>query len=114
MGNLEGWRFRFAQNLEFFHDDFHLAGGHLWIVGSLEALRHFSGDGDDPLRTDRLGNRKKFLRSLRMTDNLREAVAVSDIEEDESTVVATRVDPAAERHRCTSVFGRQFAAGVST
>ena len=54
----------------------------------------------------------RFRVLLRIEDGLHEAVVVTQVDEDEATVVSPPVHPAGERDRLALVRGTQFAAGV--
>ena len=86
--------------------------GQLGVFRPLEALGHFAGDLDDILVTQsvgRFGHRGLLFRS---EDNLRDTLAVAQIDEDNPAVVAARADPAGQGHAVADVFVAQSRAVV--
>ena len=66
---------------------------------------------DHELAADGRGDRVRLRRLLRVDDDLGDAVAVAQVEEDELAQVATAVDPAGERDRAADVLGAGVGAG---
>jgi hypothetical protein len=68
--------------------DFDLAGGQVGIDGAFGAVIDDALDGDDVFGADGLGQTVGLGVGLRVEDQLGEAFAVSEIDEDDAAVVA--------------------------
>jgi len=90
-----------------------LAGRQFRIGRSFGPSRDFAGDLQDPFAADRFGELEVFGAAFGRDDDLRLAVAVAQIDEEDALVVAIGIDPAAERDGLADVRGSELAAGVS-
>jgi hypothetical protein len=111
-GGREGRNFGVVEDEELGGGDLDLAGFHLWVddVGSAKA--DLTDGGDDVLGADVLGFGMALGRDFFVEDNLRDAVAVAQVEEDEVAVIAAAVDPAHEGDGFAGVGSAEFAAGM--
>src|SRR5690606_19329284 len=73
---------------------------------------HDALDGDDVLAAEPLGRGVGLGGDLLGEDDLREAVTVAEVGEDEATEVPLRVHPPLEDHFAADVAGAEGAAGV--
>ena len=88
------------------------AGGHVGIGEAFAAVAEDSGDGDDVLGARGFGLGVGFGGDFLIEDNLGDAGAIAEIEEDEVAVVAAAVDPTHEGDGLAGVGAAEFAAGV--
>jgi hypothetical protein len=58
-----------------------------------------------------LAHGAQLRRCIRVHDHLRDAVAVTDIEEPDAAVVTVPMHPSVERHRGPGIAGAQRSAG---
>ena len=111
--DLERGGLRGVEDLELVDEDLDVAGGHLLVVLALGTLAHDAGDLDRPLGADVLGGVERGAAGvLGVEGDLRHAVAVAKVDEDETAVVAAVPDPTGERDGLADVIGAQLAAGV--
>ena len=76
-------------------------------------MAHCTGDGDGPLGTDGLGGVERLgARKLRVERALRETLAVAQVDENETAVVAAVLHPTIQRDGSANVAGAQLATGV--
>ena len=111
-----GWRERrnpgLIQDTQFVGDDFYFAGGHFGIDDVFAAEAHLADGGDDVLGAGLLGLRVCGGALVLVENDLREAVAVAEVEKDEVAVIASAVDPAEKHDGFTGVGCSQFSTGV--
>ena len=111
--DLEGRGHGGVKHLELAHQDLDAAGGQLLVVLALGTLAHGAGDLDGPLGADGLGGVEGGAAGvLGVKGDLRHAVAVAQVDEDQAAVVAAVPDPAGERDGLADVLGAQLATGV--
>ena len=111
--DLEGRRLGGVEDHDLVDEDLDLAGRELGVVHALGALTHDARDLDRPLGADGLGRVERVAAGvLRVKGDLRHAVAVAQVNEDEAAVVAAVPDPAGQRDRLADVLAAQLAAGV--
>ena len=111
--DLEGRRLGGVEDLDLVDQDLDLAGRELGVVHPLGALAHGARDLDRPLGADGLRSVEGLTAGvLRVKGDLRHAVAVAQVDEDEAAVVAAVPDPAGERHGLADVLAAQLAAGM--
>ena len=101
-----------VEDEQFRRGDFDFAGRHFGIDSVSAAQANLAYRGDDVLRTDMLGLGVALGGQFLVEDNLRDAVAVAQVKEDEVAVVAAAIDPAHEGHDLAGVRGAELAAGV--
>ena len=94
---LEGRRYRGIQHFDRVTEDFYFTARNVGIHRSLRAGTHLARDLEAELVAHRLGNREHF-RTIRIADDLRQALAVAQVDKDDATVVAPTMGPAAESH----------------
>ena len=92
--------------------EFDVAGGHVGIGEAFAAVAEDSSDGDDVLGARGFGLGVGFGGDFLIEDNLGDAGAIAEIEEDEVAVVAAAVDPTHEGDGLAGVGAAEFAAGV--
>ena len=90
--------------------DLDFAGGHLGVDGVGVAQADLADGGDDVLGPHLLALGVAVGRELFVENDLGDAGAVAQVEEDEIAVVAAAVDPAHQDHLFAGVGGAQFAA----
>jgi hypothetical protein len=92
----EGWSLGDVENLGAASTDLEGAGGELGILGALGTAGDLTLDGEDILGA-RLIRDEGRLRGLGgVEDDLNQAGAVAEVDEDEATMVAAAVDPTVE------------------
>lgn len=72
----------------------------------------FAGDAEDVFAAYGAGGGVRIGVAFGADDDLDDAVAVAEVEEDQAAVVAAAVYPAAELDAASDVFSAQGAAGV--
>ena len=95
-------------------DEFDFAGGQRGVGLAFQTRRDLAGDGDDILRAQPVrlpGDGGVFLGP---EDDLRDAGAVAQVDEDDAAVVAARIDPAGEGNGLAHVGGAELVARVCT
>ncbi len=90
--------------------DFDLAGRQVGVEGALGPPPHLAIDSHHPFRAQRLGKLER--RTVGVGYNLRDAVVVTQIDEQDAAVVADAVAPAREAHRFTDIALAKRGAGV--
>ena len=111
VGDRERRRLRFVQHRELRDDDFDLAGRQLRIDGLRRAAPHLAHDADDELGPQPLGLGHQRLVVL-VEDDLRDAGAVADVDEQQPAQIAHAMHPAQQRRRPRRRRRAQLAAGV--
>ena len=91
---------------------FDFAGGHVGVVEACAAAADVAFDGDDVLGAGGVGLVVRAGQTFFVDDDLGDAGAVAEVEEDEAAVVAAAVDPAHEDDVLPRVFGAEFATHV--
>ena len=77
-------------------DELDFAGGHVGVGEAFAAGADLAGDGDDVLGAGGFGLEVAGGAGLLVDDDLGNAGAVAEVDEDEAAVVAAAVDPAHE------------------
>jgi len=95
---LEGWRDRRIEYLEFMTQYFDLAGIEVGIIGAFGTCTYQTRDAQTELVTHRLGG-LEHVGTIRITDDLNQAFAITQIDEDDAAVVTATMDPAAQADR---------------
>ena len=110
--HVEGRGLRLVQHLDLGRHDLDVAGRKLRVLRSLRSRPHRSPNAEDPFvaHLPEGGVRCGVLVGVR--DNLRDPVAVTQINECEPALVAARVHPAGERHLLARKRGARLAAGM--
>ena len=101
-------RLRRVQNAQFAGDDFDFARSEIGI--RLLPLHHAPDDGDHKFRAQFLGARVRGGMLLLVENDLRQARAVAQIDENQIAEVAPLVDPAHQDDVFVGVRGAQIAA----
>ena len=112
VGGREWRRLRFVEEQEFVGDDLDLAGGHVGVAEAFAALADGAFYGDDVLVAGGFGLGVGCGADLFVEDDLGDAAAVADVEEDEVAVVAAAVDPAHEDYVLASLLCAEIATHV--
>ena len=94
----EGGRFCLAEDVECIDQHLDLAGGQLGVFHSLGAFAHRSLQGQDVFAADAVGLPVGIGLGLRVEDDLNDAFAVAQIDEDDPAVVAAAMHPAHQDH----------------
>ncbi len=88
-----------------------VAGRHLRVGGALRALADEAIDPDNVLVAEVAGGVVGVPGDLGVEDDLGDAEAVAQIDEDQAAKVTTAVDPALQRHLLAGVVEPELAAG---
>ena len=112
-GGREGRRLGFVEQQQLVGDDFDLAGGHVGVFEARAAAADVAFDGDDVLGARGVGLVVRGA-DLLVDDDLRDAGAVAQVEEDEVAVVAAAVDPAHQNHVLPRVFRAKLATHAAS
>ncbi len=110
--DVEGRRLCLGEDRERAGLELDLAGCQAGVLHARQAARDVALDRDHELRPAAGRDGVGLGRVGGVHHDLREAVAVAHVEEDELAVVAAAVNPAREAGRATLVGGAQGAAGV--
>ncbi len=110
--NVEGRHFRGAFHDEFVGLDLDLARGQIGIDGLGRAEFHFARYGDDAFQMRLLDETEE--RTRRMDDDLRQAVMVAQVDEEDAAMVAQAVHPARKADGLAGVGGAQLVARMRT
>ena len=110
VANHEGGRLRFVEQPDLARPDLDLAGRNLGIHRFRRPMLDAAYDGDHELRAKALGLRDEFVVVSR--HDLRDAVPIAQIDEDERSEVSHPVHPAQEDDILTDLAGAERAAGV--
>ena len=118
VGQLDGGRFErrrlaLAEDHQPYRLDLDLSGGQLRI-DVLGAADHLALDLDHVLASQCPCYPLHLFVVREIEDDLGDAVAVAEIDEDQSTMVTVILDPATECYGLSDVIGSKFAAGVGT
>ena len=108
----EGRVFGTIQNLELEDLDLNLSCRDLFILHPLRPGLDLSMDGQHPLSAEFLAQLMDLGINFRIEDDLGDSLAVSEIDKDQSTMIAPRGDPAHEDDFFADVAFRERAAGV--
>ena len=109
---LEGQHVGFVQDGESGGDDLHLARADFAIFRAFEAGGHFALNLEDIFVTQVVTFGGELRVLFRTEDNLGEALAVAEVDEDDATVVACRIHPSAELDALPDVGLADFVAMV--
>ena len=82
------------------------------VGGILGAFAHEAGDLDGPLGTHPLAKLEAILGGIGIEDDLGDAGAVTQVDEDQPAVIATTCDPATQGDLLADVTAAEFAAGA--
>ena len=111
-GGREGGETGVVEHAELGSFDLDFAGGHFGIDGVGRAQADFADGSDDIFGAHLLSLGVAVGDKLLIEDNLGDAAAVAEVEEDEVAVVAAAVDPAHEDDGLACVGGAEIAAHV--
>jgi hypothetical protein len=95
---------RLVENGEGAGDDLDFAGGELWVFAAGEALDDAAGDLKDVFSAESVGGFGDLREFLGAKDDLGEAFAVAEVDENHPTVVSARIDPACQGDLLADVF----------
>ena len=90
-------------NEELIGHDLNLPGRQFGVFGALGALGNLTGDADDRFRLQVLQLLGKMGIIMRFQLDLREAFAVTQVDEDDAALVADGIHPAGQRRRGADV-----------
>mmetsp|Transcript_59429 Transcript_59429/g.140492 ORF Transcript_59429/g.140492 Transcript_59429/m.140492 type:complete len:270 (-) Transcript_59429:3023-3832(-) len=94
---LEGRRDRRVQHLDLVAQDLDLAGHQVGVLGAGRARAHLADDLQAELVADFLRN-LEHVGAVGVADDLHEALAVAQVDEDDATVVTAAMGPAHQGH----------------
>ena len=106
----EGGRFRFVEDFQRIDHHLDLAGGQLRVFHSLRAFANRSFNGEDVFAADAVGLLMGIGLGLRVEDDLDDAFAVAQVDEDDAAVVAAAMHPAHQDHFFSCVVRLQVPA----
>ncbi len=92
-------------------ENFDLAGRHVGVHGVVGAGLHLAVNPDNPFTTH--GFRQLERRRIRAGDDLRQAIMIADIDEENAAMVADAVNPAGKTNGRTNVRFTQGGAGMA-
>ena len=95
-------------------DEFDLARGQRGVGLALQTRGDLAGDGDDILRAQAVGLPGHLRVFLGPEDDLGDALAVAQVDENDAAVVAARIDPTGQRGGLAHVGGAELGAGMGT
>src|SRR2546428_3032624 len=110
--DIEGRGLRLVQDLDLVRDDLDLAGREPRVLRSLRAGTHAAAHAEHPFVACLAQRRVSRGVVLRVRDDLRDAVAIAQVDERELAVVTPGVYPSSKRHWLTRVRGADLAAGM--
>ena len=113
VGGQERRELRFVEDAEFVGDEFNFSRGHVGIDGVGVAQLDRADDGDDVFVAQGFGLFVDGGVAFGIEDNLHDAGAVAEIDEEQAAVVAALVDPSHEHGFFAGVGGAESAAHVS-
>src|SRR5262245_16278661 len=101
---------RGAENLNFVDIDLDLPGGQVRIFSACWPLAHLAVDAHDPFRAQCLGQLKGL--AVRVSNDLRQAVMIAQVNKKNTTVIADAMTPAREPHDFADIALAKCAAGM--
>ena len=107
--DLEWRRLGLRQHRHGLHAKLNVARGQVGIGGALRPRANRSGHAEHEFRPRAAGGRVRFRRLVAVDHDLRDAVAVAQVDEDQPALVASTVHPAVERDGLAGVRESQFA-----
>ena len=113
VGGREGQRLAVVEDAQLVGDDFDFAGGDVLVDGVGVAQLDVADDGDDELGAHGLGLGVHGGAGFGGDDDLGDAAAVAQVEEDEVAEIAAAVDPSHENDFGAGIGGAEGAAHMS-
>jgi hypothetical protein len=107
---IEGRRLGTVQHSQRLRADLNVAGRQLGVMLALGAAFHDAHDLDHVLAAELAGRIQQVAPFVE--DDLRDTVAIAQIDKYAAAMVALAVHPPAERHLLIHMLGAQLAAGV--
>ena len=104
----------FVVHLKFGNPHFHLSGGQLGVFFTGQTLGNSALNTDTEFTSEVAGGGDQSLALIRLKHDLRDAVAVSEVDKNQSAEVAVGVHPAIQNHGLADIFGSQFTTVVRT
>lgn len=90
--SVHGERVGAVQELKLINDEFNIASRDVWVFEFGGAFAHFPGRTKNILVTDRFGKRERVL-CIRSDDELDKTGKISEINKNQTTVVAAGINP---------------------
>ena len=112
-GRRKRGQLRVVQDQQVRRGDFDFAGDHFRVDRIRAAQPNLADRRDDVFRAHVLGFGMAFGRKVLIQHNLRNAVAIAQVEEDEVAVIAPAIHPTHQRDGLAGVGRAQLAARVS-
>ena len=97
----------------FIGEHFDFTAHEIGVDGARRPRAHQPGDPEHVLGANPVGEFESFF-PVRIADHLRQALAVSQVDENHAAMVAAPVGPAGQRHDLADQRRRQFAAVVAS
>ena len=104
----------FVVHLKFRDSHFHLSGGQLGVFFTCQTLGNGALNTDTEFASEVAGGGDQSLALIRLKHDLRDAVAVSEVDKNQSAEVAVGVHPAIQNHGLADIFGSQFTTVMRT
>ncbi len=112
--DLEGRRLRGVEHLDLGHEHLDLTGLDAGVLHALGTLAHRAGHHDRPLQAHALrGVEGRAARVLGVKGDLRHALAVAQIDEDQAAMVTPVPHPAGQGHGLADIIISQLSTGMS-
>ena len=106
-------RERLIEHLKAVCEYLDLTGCHIGVLGTFLTSAHLTFNLDDPFAAEMLGNRKLFRgNAIGVDDHLRIPIAVTQVDEDQSAMIAIVPDPTGQNDFFANIFFAKFAAGL--
>ena len=112
IGDLEGRSLRFHQELGLVDDDFDASGRQIRILLPFRPFAHHSGQLDHVFGSELVGKLPCHSVVGGIEDGLCYPVAISQVDEDDPSVIAPIGDPPGQGDRLPDVAGVQLSASV--
>ena len=111
--DLERGRLGGVEHLDLGAEHLDLAGCEVGVGLALDAMAHLALDEDRPLGTHGLGGGEHLGRAqVGVEEDLGEALAVAQVDEDQAAEISTGTDPSGKRDCLADVLCTQLTAGV--
>lgn len=110
---LERRRLARIENLDRLHAEFNVARFELGVSHALGPHAHGAGHAGDKLGSQSAGDFEVIFASLGPKHDLGATISVAEVDEEDSAMVAPRIDPTGQGDGLSDVFFSQFTASMS-